>query len=98
MASRDLRELAIAQLLDAGYGDSVSGEITQDAIKNRNPWKRENAKASIQWAVKTLFGEEFAKQLMDEANFKTQKVRQVIGGSTKAIGGSGILITKKKTI
>ena len=99
MAQPELRELAIAQFIDAGFLDDPDANITAEMVRAKNPWKGGSTRASLQWATKILFGAKFAKELREEAGEKAPAPRKnIIGGKRKDIGGSGILVTKRRTV
>lgn len=99
MAAKDTRDLAIAQFIDFGYADQVTGEIKAETVRERNPWVHPHQRATLQWATKILFGEAFALELQAAGQPEgRQRRRNIIGGRLRDIGGSSILITKRRTI
>lgn len=47
MAQPELRKLAIAQFIDAGFLDSSDTEITTEMVRAKNPWKGPHIRASL---------------------------------------------------
>lgn len=97
MASQSERELAIAQFIDHGYADPITMEIKVETVREKNPWEPEFQKAVLQWATKVLFGSELSNELKQAARPEpVQRRRNIIGGRRNDLGGSSILVTRRR--
>ena len=88
--------MAKAQFFDAGYGDADQEALTLTDVKRRNPFARGSFSHVLQVAVRIIFGQQAFQELKDLAD-PSKTVIVPIGGRSKNIGGSRILIQKRKT-